>query len=244
MTRCRAIFCYCFACLFLPLAGHAQAGSWPTPSISSGDTPLAPTVSVRELNIPDKAKRAYQKGVGRIAARDWAGSIPDFEKAIKAYGDLYEAYYRIGFARLQLHQVDAAGNAFRKAIELSEGTYAPAFFGLGVVFSAAGEYQEAAEVVQSGLNMAPMDAGGHCTLAWILYSLQRINEAEYSAQQAVRWNPNFAMARLMLAEIHRTQNKLPDLIEDLTIYLRLDPNGPKSVLARQLLDKAQPAVRN
>ena len=244
MARWRLICCCCLSCLFLPLACNAQSGSRPNFPNASWDTQLAPTVSLRDLSIPDKARRAFQKGMERTAARDWAGSIPDFEKAIKAFGDLYEAYSKIGIARLHLDQIGAAGTAFRRAIELSGGTYAPAYFGLGVVLSATGEYQNAAEVVRSGLSLAPMDAGGHCTMAWILYSLQRINEAEYSAQEAVRWDPNFAMARLMLAEIHRTQNRLPELVEDLTIYLRLDPNGPRSVRAREVLDWARQAVRN
>ena len=67
---------------------------------------------MRELSIPDKARRAFQKGTERIAAKDWAGSISEFEKAIKAFNNLYEAYYKIGIARLELQQVEAAEAAF------------------------------------------------------------------------------------------------------------------------------------
>lgn len=241
MTRSRAIACCLFSVL-LPLTCDAQSVLRPTPSDSGGNTRFAPAVSVRELGIPEKAKRAFQRGINRIAVKDWAGSIPEFEKAIKAFGNLYEAYYKIGIARLELHQIDAAGSALRKAIELSEGKYAAAFFGLGLVLSASGQYQDAAVAVRSGLTLAPMDAGGHCTMAWILYSSRRIAEAEQSAQEAVRQDPNFAMARLMLAEIHRTQNKGAELVEDLTIYLRLDPVGPRSGRARQALEETRQAL--
>jgi len=79
-------------------------------------------------------------------------------------------------------------------------------------------------------------------MAWILYNSQRINEAEQSAQEALRWKPSFAMARLMLAEIHRMPNKGPELVEDLTIYLRLDPDSARSGHARQALEETRQAL--
>jgi tetratricopeptide (TPR) repeat protein len=225
--------------LLLPLVCRAQSPSRLTNPATTESANLGPTVSVRELSVPDKARRAFQKGVERIAAKDWAGSISEFEKAIKAFGYLYEAYYKIGIARLELQQGDAAEAAFRKAIEVSEGNYAPPFFGLGLVLSNAGQYQEAEEAVRAGLHLAPMDAAGHFTMAWVLYRAQRIAEAEDSAREAVRRNPNFAMAHLLLAQIHRWQNKVPALVEDLNTFLRLDPDGPRSSGAREARDKAE-----
>jgi tetratricopeptide (TPR) repeat protein len=239
MTGSRAVAWCSLSCLLLPLVCRAQSQSRWTNSSSAAGANFGGTVSVRELSIPDKARRAFQKGTERIAAKDWAGSISEFEKAIKAFNDLYEAYYKIGIARLELQQSEAAEAAFRKAIEVSEGNYAPPFFGLGLVLSNAGQYQQAEEAVRAGLHLAPMDAAGHFTMAWVLYMAQRIAEAEGSAQEAVRRNPNFAMAHLLLAQIHRRQNKLLALVEDLNTFLRLDPDGPRSSSAREARDKAE-----
>lgn len=238
MTGSR-VFRFCFlSCLLLPVVCHAQAPSRLARSGPSDSADYGAT-SVRELSIPERARRAFQKGTERIAAQDWSGSIAEFEKAIKAFADLYEAYYKIGIARLELQQMDAAEFAFRKAIELSAGNYAPPFFGLGLVLSNRGQFQEAEAAVRAGLGRSPMDAAGHFTMAWVLYAAQRTNEAEQSAQEAVRRNPNFAMAHLLLAQIHRKQNKLPALVEDLTTFLRLDPDGPRSSGAREALEKAE-----
>src|SRR5713101_6039558 len=53
-------------------------------------------VSVRELKIPSKARREYEKGVGSLAKKDIAGSLMHFTKAAEAFPDYYEAYYHVG----------------------------------------------------------------------------------------------------------------------------------------------------
>src|SRR5262249_15778326 len=93
------------------------------------------------------------------------------------------------------------------------------------------------------LNLAPMDAAGHFTMAWVLYSAQRVNEAEHSVQEALHHSPNFAMAYLLQAEIHRKQNKTQAVVEDLTNFLRLDPNGPRSAGAKEVLEKAERSLK-
>src|SRR6202163_2976444 len=59
-------------------------------------------VSVRELSIPPKALRAYQKGVERLAKDDPAGSLPHFQRAVAEFATYYEAYFEIGAAELKL----------------------------------------------------------------------------------------------------------------------------------------------
>jgi tetratricopeptide (TPR) repeat protein len=240
MTGTRAIASCCFSCLILPLVCCSQSRLTNGATSSAGG--LGATVSVRQLSIPEKARQAFNKGTERLAAKDWVGCIPEFQKAIKAFDDLYEAYYKIGIARLELRQSEEAEAAFRKAIEFSEGHYAPPLFGLGLVLSNTGQYEDAEAAVRAGLNIEPMDSAGHFTMAWVLYMAQRTAEAENSAREAVRRNPNFAMAHLLLAQIHRRQDKLPALVEDLNTFLRLDPDGPRSTGARAARDEAQRAL--
>src|SRR6266446_7088866 len=51
------------------------------------------TVSARELKIPGKARREFEKGLGSLAKQDVAGSLSHFTKATEAFPDYYEAYY-------------------------------------------------------------------------------------------------------------------------------------------------------
>ena len=237
MTGSRAIAFCCLSFLILPLTGRSQTRRSDA-EVSTNGT-FSPSVSVRELSIPEKAKQAYRKGAERLAKKDWAGSIEEFQKAIAAFGDLYEAYYKIGIAHLQMQQTGEAETALRKAIELSEGRYAPPLFALGLALSNLGQHADSEAAVRAGLNLEPMDAAGQFTMAWVQYSAQKVGDAEKSALEAVRRNPNFAMAYLLLGQIHMRQNNLPAMVEDLNAFLRLDPDGPRSSGARAALATAE-----
>src|SRR5208283_2360686 len=131
------------------------------------------------LQIPEKARKACEKGTKRFALKDPAGSIPEFQKAIREFPAYYEAYAKMGAAELDLEQWTDAESAFRKAIELSDGHYAPADFGLGLILATVNKkFADAEAVVRAGLENAPKDVTGHFVLAWVLYSTARFQEAE------------------------------------------------------------------
>ena len=118
--------------LIPPLACSGQSSN-PFTTGAAAPNPASAVTSVHELQIPEKARKACEKGTRRFAAKDSAGSIPEFQKAIKAFPGYYEAYTKLGTAELDLEQWGDAESAFRKAIELSGGRYASADFGLGLI---------------------------------------------------------------------------------------------------------------
>jgi tetratricopeptide (TPR) repeat protein len=129
MNQYRVVWTCCLAFLTLPLLCSAQS------ELRRNDLPASAAssmVSARELKIPDKAIRAFNKGTEFLAARESARSIPEFEKAIKAFPGFYEAYYKLGIAKLDLQRSAEAQAAFSKSIELSDAHFAPAYFALGL----------------------------------------------------------------------------------------------------------------
>jgi len=220
MSRSRVVpFCF-LTLLFPPLACSAQSRSPFTAGATAAPNPSSAVVSVRQLQIPEKARKACEKGTELFAAKDAAGSIPEFQKAIKAVPGYYEAYAKMGAAELDLEQWAAAESAFRRAMELSDGRYAPANFGLGLILATVTKrFDQAEAVVRTGLAMAPTDVTGHFVLAWVLYSTARLDEAEESAREAIISGPNVPAARLLLAQIHLQEKKFSAVIEDIDSYL-------------------------
>jgi tetratricopeptide (TPR) repeat protein len=196
-------------------------------------------VSVRELRIPEKAIKAFNKGTLFLTTKNSAASIPEFERAIKAFPNFYEAYYKLGIAELDLQRREDARAAFGKSIELSDARFAPPYFGLGLALCGEKLILEAETSIRIGLGLDPTDAAGNFTLAWVLYSASRFSDAEKSARQAILYSANFAMAYLLLGQIHLRQNNLPALVEDLDTYLQLAPDSPQSVAARTIRTQAQ-----
>jgi tetratricopeptide (TPR) repeat protein len=239
MCASRLLVSCCLVCLLGPVASFAQPKSTKTGGL--GDSPDA-TVSVRQLRIPDRAKLAFNKGTQKLAAKDYAGSIVEFQKAIAAYDDFYEAYYKIGIANLEMQASEAAEAAFRKSIALSESKYTPPLFGMGLALASQKQFADAESYVRAGLQIEPTSPSGLLALGWVLFSAEHVVEAEKAAREAVLYNPNLAMAHLLLAQIHRRQNNSAAMIEDLDAYLRLEPEGSRSRALRTTRDSLQQAL--
>jgi tetratricopeptide (TPR) repeat protein len=236
MIGARQVAISCITFFVFPLISLGQ--SRPEPAGMGGASAFTPTVSVRDLKIPGKARKAYNKGAQRFDLRDWSGSVTEFQRAIAAYKDFYEAYYKIGLADLELKLSTEAEAAFRKAIELSEGQFAPALYGLGLTLGDAKQFDDALAFIRSGLTLEPTSARGNFTLGWVLYMAGRVVEAEDSAKRAVLYAPNFAIGHLLLAQIERQLNHPAAMIDELDAYLRLQPDSPRSAGVRAVRDQA------
>jgi tetratricopeptide (TPR) repeat protein len=213
-------------------------------SPSTAGVPPAPDtsnykVSAHELQIPAKAREAFNRGTQLLAARNSEASITQFQLAIQIYPDFYEAYYKIGLANVNLHRYPEARSAFESSIELSKGRYAPSQFGLGIVLSMQKDFDGAEEAVRAGLDTYPNDAAGNFTLGWVQFRAGRLPDAEHSARQAILSNPNLADAYLLLAQVHLRQSELTALVADVDAYLRLEPEGAHNAQARAVRAEAE-----
>src|ERR1700676_538577 len=96
--------CLCSCCfaaaLILPLVSSAQSMDSGAAAAWIDSQRNAAVVSVHELQIPEKARNAFEKGIKRFAAKDMAGSVSEFQKAIKVFLAYYEAYGKMGDADL------------------------------------------------------------------------------------------------------------------------------------------------
>jgi len=191
------------------------------------------TVSARELKIPGKARREFEKGLGSLAKQDVAGSLSHFTKATEAFPDYYEAYYHVGVAATRLGQRDEAMQAFQKAIDASGGRYALAEFGIGYLVYLEGKPEEAATIIRRGLEVDPSSPDGYLILGMAQLRLNRPDEAERSALEALLRKPNFAQAYLVLSDACGRRHEYRAQLQDLDAYLKLEPNGPESEHVRK-----------
>jgi tetratricopeptide (TPR) repeat protein len=199
----------------------------------------AASVSARELRIPEKARKPFIKGSHLLKVNDAAGGIAEFQRAIHAFPDFYEAYYKIGIAELKLDHGSAAETAFRKSIELSEDRYTPAQSALSLLLSAERKFAEAESVARVDLQLDPGDATGYYALGLALSTTGSLAEAEKSALQAIQFRPAFAEAYLLLAQIHQHQSNPIAVVADLDAYLKLDPDSPRSAKVKSVRSQTQ-----
>ena len=224
------------AALSVPLICGAQSAGNGSAARAIDPRHNSAVVSVHQLQIPEKAHLAFDQGLRLLAEKNSAGSILEFEKAVKAFPAYYEAYDEMGDAELSLANWTPAEAAYRKAIELSAGRYAPPHFGLALVLcNQEKQFAEAEDTARKGLAADPTDAKGNFVLSWVLYSTKRLQDAEKSAREAILSEPMFAGARLLLAQIHLRENNLAAAVQDLDSYLSFhfdDPFNDKILAVR------------
>jgi tetratricopeptide (TPR) repeat protein len=205
------------------------------------------SVSVRELKIPNKARDEMWKGLERISRNDTAGSLTHFLKATQIFPNYFEAYYNLGLADMALGHSDDAKKAFQTSIDLSGGQYALAEFAYGFVLCHEGKPVDAERIIRRGLEAKNDAPEGYAILGQALRQLNRLEEAEKVEQEALLRNPHLAGAYLVLSDVAEIRGDYRTEILDLDAYLKLQPSGPGSELARkaragaeQMLAKSQP----
>ena len=197
------------------------------------------TVSARELSIPGKARSEYEKGVERLRKRDLAGSLGHFTKAAQAFPEYYEAYYHVGVVKTNLGQFDEAMRAFLKAVDLSGGRYAWADFGIGYVLFLQGKPEDAETAVRRGLELDSSSPDAYVILGMAQLRLDRADEAERSAREALLRNPNFGPAYLVLSDAYGRKHEYQAQLQGLDTYLKLEPNTSSSERVRQAREAVQ-----
>ena len=182
-------------------------------------------VSVAQLKVPDKARNEFNKGLERLNKNDASGSLSHFKKAIDIYPVYPEAYYHVGVGEAKLgHSADAM-QAFYKAIDLSEGNYAWAEFGVGFELIQQGKIREAEVEIRKGLEKDKDSPEGHVVLGVVLLRLNRVDEAEQNALEALQGKPNYAEAFLVLADVFARRGEYRAQLQELDSYLKVQPNG-------------------
>jgi tetratricopeptide (TPR) repeat protein len=201
------------------------------------------TVSSRELMLPKNAQQAFHKGMEKLYKKnDPSGSMPYFQKVLTAAPNFYEAYYQEGMAYTFESKLADAETAFQKAIAASQDMYPDACFGLAAILSDQERFKQSEPLSRHGLELQPEAWRGHFELARALSGLGRTAEAEQSALEARKRNPGFSGLYIVLANIHLQLRNDVAVLDDLTTYLKMDPNGPFASQAKDLKAKTERAL--
>lgn len=199
-----------------PLMNRAQTST----SAPQSRKPEA-TVSVRELQVSAKARRALLQGAQCLRKGDAAQSLSHFKRAIQESPDYQEAYYHKGLAEIRLNQANEAMQSFQRAIDLSDGHYAPAYFAYGQALLLRGRSKDAETILRRGLEEDSSSSEGYTVLSITLTDELRVNEAEELAHKALQTRDPFAWkAFLPLADIHEKRGEYGSAVQDLESYLQ------------------------
>jgi tetratricopeptide repeat protein len=207
------------------------------------------TVSAAPYRAPEKARKAYEKGLEAANGGKLAIARSYFEKAVQIYPKFANAWFELGTVLQEQHQTDAAREAFVNAAS-ADTKFLPPYLPLAIMAYEAGNWTEVLNLTNHVLDLEPLKHPGGYTLdldkfnyadayfyqAAAYYQLNRIDEAEKSALQAERaLRTRTPQLRLLLGEIFARKGNYAAAISELQAYLQLAPHAKEADLIREQL---------
>jgi tetratricopeptide (TPR) repeat protein len=200
----------------------------------------AANISAHEMSMPQKARDLLASGEKKLYSdKNPKAGLVDFQQAVSVAPTFYEVYYQIGMAYLTLGTRDEAEKSFRKSIEVSNDKYGEPVIGLASLLIDTGDLPQSEKMIRHGLELSPNDWFGYYQLGRILFTENKVAEAQKSAEQARSLAPNAAIVYRLLSNIHLSQKNYPALVEDLDAYIKLDPDSPAGVRAKEIRNQVQ-----
>ncbi len=205
-----------------------------------GPPPSAGAMSLE--SVPTNAREFLESGQKLLeSGSDYPKSIEWFKKATKAYPKYSEAYLMMGLAYRAQHNLDDAGAALRKCIELNPNS-AAAYAALGEVQNQKQEYAEAEKTLQKAVALNPQAAPSQVELARAYWALGRWPEAEPHVTKALAVSPDNASAHLIMGNIQLRKRDGAAALQQFREYLRLDPQGAMAPSVRDMVGKLEKAL--
>lgn len=209
-----------------------------------GERESAPgTLSAHELAVPQKARDAYAKGMTLKAKPDYAGALEQFQKAIKAYPDFYEAYAEAGVSEGNLNQPENADRDLQKSIDLSEGKYAPALFYMAGEMNNGKRFAEAESTAKKGIELDPQGWRGQFEMARALLGQRRATEALPYAAKARDLNPGNSQVYIVVMNASMGTHDYPGAVSAIDGFLKLTPTGPQADQVRHVREQLEAAIK-
>lgn len=191
------------------------------------------TVSAADLNIPENAKKEFDKASDLMAAEKWPKALEHLQKAIAIYPKYVAAYNNVGVVYARLGNRELERDALKKAIEL-DSHFAPAFTNLARMSITDHDYPEA----ETLLNKAETDDPNDATVLTLLANVQLLNrhydDAIASAHKAHAIpQSSHSLVHYVAARAFTHKNLVADAKSELEIFLQEEPAGPRAEAARK-----------
>ncbi len=193
------------------------------PAVRPRTMPPAEMISVRDLVVPTKAAKEFQRSMKAFQSGDFHSAAGHLEKAIQIAPDFVQARNNLGAAYIDLREYESAAAQLQKAIELAPNLL-EAHHNLGMALLLLRRFPEAEISARRALALAPQTSSARYALGRIL-AMEGSNtpEAVEILSQAATDLPE---ARLPLARVLLERGSVDQAIAELQAYLK-DPDPDK-----------------
>jgi hypothetical protein len=216
-----------------------------TSRTSATGAPVGPSISAHELSMPKSARDLVGSGKKKLFAdKNPQNALKDFESAVAKAPAYYEAYYLIGMTYLSLQDPAQAEKNLQKSVDLSNQSYAEAVLALALLLVGRRDTTRGEPLLRQGLELNPNSWLGFFELGKLELYRDHFEPALQAAKNAQSLAPDQPMVYRLLSLIHLKQKNYSAALVDLDAYIRLDPDSPDGLHAKEIRADTQRRLAN
>jgi tetratricopeptide (TPR) repeat protein len=203
------------------------------------------TISAHEAGMPQSARDLVDSGKRKLYAdKNPPKALSDFESAVAKAPGYYEAYYLIGMTYLTLGDPARAETNLQKSVDLSSQTYPDAVLALAILWLGRHDATRGEPLLRHGLELNPNSWVGFFELGKLEMYREHFDAALAAAQNAKFLAPEQPLVYRLLSLIHLKQKNYAAALADLDAYIRLDPDSPDGLHAKQVRADTEKRLAN
>jgi Flp pilus assembly protein TadD len=202
-----------------------------------------PEVSVRQLQVPAKARKAFEKGCAELYEKNKPReSVVHFRKALDIYPDYDEAYVHLGMAYFMLEQLDDAHQALERANHIYSSN-ARAHALLGKVLIRQERHLEGIRQLSEAVRLDDSAWDAHLDLGHALLRAGRVEEAHECARRVHQLGPSSMRTHLLYYNTLAERGDYTAALEEMDEFVRLYPDTAAASRMRSLREQLVEAAR-
>lgn len=185
-------------------------------------------VSVKQLSVPDSARREAENAQKKLAQNDVPGAIAALQRAVKIAPQFAQAWNHLGTIAYQTKNYKDAEQYFRKSLEADPDAFEP-LVNLGGVLLTLEQAADAWSYNVNAVLKRPNDALANSQLGMNYLAFGRLDLAEKYLKEARRLDPgHFSHPQILLAEIAFRKGNYKAAADQLEDFLRFHPDAPNA----------------
>jgi len=205
--------------------------------------PGSPTVAAVDLNIPQKARKEFDKASDSIAKQDWSKAQEHLQKALAIYPQFADAYNNLGVVYARTGDRSKEREALQTAIRLNDH-FAPAFVNLGKMAIVDHNFPDAETFLSKAASIDPNNPQILVLLANVELMNQHFDDAITNCHKvhSMQHGPQ-SLVHYIAARALERLNRLPEALDELRTFLVEEPPGPRADAARKEMAAVENQVR-
>jgi tetratricopeptide (TPR) repeat protein len=192
-------------------------------------------VSARTLNIPDKARKEFEKGNDAFQNNDLKAALQHYRKASAIYPEFAAAENNLAGICLRMQNYGCAREALQRALQV-DPHFGRALLHMGRLKLMEKNLTEAESSFEQALQVEPMNPEMLMFMARTELLLHKVPEAvQYARRVHTVPHEHFAPAHLIAAEGLELQGKAREAAAEYELFLQEAPQNPAVRQVREAL---------